>query len=141
MDETTKENFYSLYLKILEVQYQYSSRRWTIATFFFSISFAVIGFSYQNNTSQVPLIIQQLTGIFIYWFSYYLFVRLNNYNQFLRHYLKKMEEKDSFCFDFQTKTQEWMKQNKSHKISSTKMLGYFGILYTITIIISWLFIY
>ena len=120
-----------LYLKIWEIEQQHSGKRWTITTFFLGISFAILGFSFQVEKVQVPLLPQYIASITSYWFAYILFVRLNDYTKFLRNYLSELETLDHVSIKVQAKTRAFMK--KRRHLSTTKLLLYFGIMYTVGI--------
>ena len=126
------------YLKLWEMEQQHSSKRWTVATFFFGISFAILGFSFQTDKAQVPLIIQHIAAIISYWFAYMLFLRFNDFTNFLRDYLKELESSNRVSLKIQLKVREYMKRKK--RVSTTRLLRYFGIVYTIGIIVTWIFL-
>jgi len=126
------------YLKVWEMEQAHSSKRWTVATFFFSISFAILGFSFQADKSYVPIITQQVSAILIYWFAYMMFIRFNDFTYFLREYLKKLESSENVSLKIQREVREYLKQKK--RISTTRLLQYFGIAYTIGIVASWFFL-
>lgn len=139
MENTAGENFKNeIYLKIWEIEQQHSSKRWTITTFFFGISFAVLGFSFQADKAKVPIMVPHVAAIISYWFAYLLFVRLNDYTNFLRNYLSELESTNQVSLDLQQKTKDFMSTRK--RLSATQLLGYFGIVYAIGIVVSWFFI-
>jgi hypothetical protein len=132
IDQLEEKSGEELYLKIWEIEQTHSSKRWTIATFFLGISFAILGFSFTTETAQVPLLPQYLAAMISYWFGWLLFVRLNHYSQFLRDYLSQLEAVGAVPFKLQAETRAFM--SKKGIFSTTKLLLYFGVLYTIGII-------
>src|SRR5262249_39280562 len=97
-----------IYLKIWEVEHSHTNTRWTNTSFFLTVSFAIFGFSFQADKTQVSqtlIIVQRLVALAIYWFAFLLFWRFNDYTKFLRYYLKKMEEAGDVTLDLETKTE------------------------------------
>jgi hypothetical protein len=117
------------YLKIWEIEQSFTERRWTVVTFFMSVSFAIFGLSLQVEKPIVPLIVPQLSAVAIYWFTYLLFLRFNDFTAFLRAYLQEMELANQTTINLQSKSKEFL--NARGKPSSTRLLLYFGIAYTI----------
>lgn len=145
-----QQEYVSLYLKLLEDQFYFSARRWTITTFFIGISFAIVGFSssvfssnqlYQNN---FDILIRYLAAILAYWFGFFLSVSLDRYSKAVRKYLDYLEgnqvreneiNEKKVPFDFESKIKEYMNNEHQRLPTSTKLLRYFGIGYTIMIIL------
>jgi hypothetical protein len=128
-----------IYLRIWEVEQKHTTIRWTVATFFLSVSFAIFGISLQIDNAPIPRIVPQLGAIAIYWFTYILFLRFNDYTHFLRNYLKEMESSKQTTLDLQTESNTFMSSEK--KLSATHLLLYFGIGYTVVGIIGLLFLH
>ena len=126
-----------IYLKIWEMDQKYMQIRWTITTFFMSVSFAILGFSLKADKVLVPLFVQQIAALAIYWFAYFLNLRFYDYTDFLRTYLLELEKSKQTTIDLQSNTQKFMK--KRGKPSTTQLLLYFGILYTVGVIVIWIF--
>ena len=126
------------YLKIWEIEQQHSSKRWTITTFFLGISFAILGFSFQTDKAQVPVMIQHIAAIISYWFAYVLFVRLNDYTKFLRSYLIELESTNQVSLNLQQKTRDFMDARK--RLTATQLLGFWGVVYTAGIAVTWFLI-
>ena len=124
-----KENKDDLYFKIWEVEQRHVNTRWTVSTFFFSISFAIFGFSIQAEKSPLPLSITVSVAVAIYWFAYALYLRFNAYTDYLRSRLEEMEKDGVTTLDLQSKAGPYLKQKK--KLHAIKLLLVFGLLYTI----------
>ena len=130
---TQEQSADELYLKAWDIEQAHSNKRWSITTFFLGISFAILGFSFTNDQTQVPLFVPYAAAIISYWFSYLLFVRLNDYTKFLRGYLTRLEESGQVSFSVQGETSTFMKSRQ--RWSTTKLLLYFGVFYTGGIIV------
>lgn len=126
-----------LYLKIWEADQKHTTTRWTVSTFFLSISFAIFGLSFQLDNTTIPRIIPQLGAVAIYWFTYALFLRFNTYTRYLRSYMAEMESSKQTTFDIQSKATAYLRSKKSP--SSTQLLGYFGVGYTAVCILIGIF--
>jgi hypothetical protein len=117
-----------LYIKIWEVEQRHVTTRWTVSTFFFSISFAIFGLAIQAEKSPLPLYVTTLVAVAIYWFAYALYLRFNDYTDYLRSRLIEMEDNGQTTLDLQSKAAPYLEQKKkSHAI---KLIRVFGILYT-----------
>lgn len=125
LDKTEKDE---LYLKIWEADQRHTTTRWTVSTFFLSISFAIFGLSFQIDNTIIPRIVPQLGAVAIYWFTYTLFLRFNTFTRFLRNYLLEMETSEETNMDLQTKARSFLSARKS--LTSTQLLLYFGVGYT-----------
>jgi hypothetical protein len=123
------ENKDDLYIKIWEVEQRHVTTRWTVSTFFFGISFAIFGISIQAEKSPLPLYVTTLVAIAIYWFSYALYLRFNDYTDYLRSRLQEMEEDGLTTLDLQSKAAPYLEQKK--KYHAIKLIKFFGVLYTI----------
>lgn len=127
------ENKDDLYIKIWEVEQRHVTTRWTVSTFFFSISFAIFGLAIQADKSPLPLYVTTLVAIAIYWFSYALYLRFNDYTDYLRSRLEEMEENGLTTLDLQSKAGLYLDQKK--KYHAVKLIKFFGVLYTIAAIV------
>jgi hypothetical protein len=125
------------YLKIWEVEQKTTTSRWTIATFFIGISFAIFGFSFQVQLISSLPNLARITGLLIYWFSFLLFWRFNAYNKFLRAYLLELEAAKRTSLDIQTRSHQVMYTGLQKYFSATWLLLYFGIVYAIGVAILW----
>ncbi len=72
------------YLRIMEIDQAHSSSRWTLTTFFMSVSFAILGFSFQDKIGLSASFAIRISGLLIYWFAYFMFKRFLDYNKVLR---------------------------------------------------------
>ncbi len=132
----TETKIDDIYIQIWQGEQEHTRTRWTATAFFLSISFAILGFSFQNNLARpVPSIIRTV-GLIIYWFAFILFWHLYRYNKFLRTYLTEMEKSGRTNLDLQSKSSA--SPAASEIISTTRMLFYFGVIYAAGIIILWL---
>src|SRR5260221_8724469 len=82
----------SVYLKVWQTEQQHVRTRWIVVTFFLSISFAILGFSFQNKLSPSEALAIRISGLDIYWFAYILLLHFYAYTRFLRTYLIEMEK-------------------------------------------------
>lgn len=140
----------SLYLKILDIQSQFATRRWTITTFFIGLSFAILGFSIPlfrvENSNRYIISTRCITAGIVYWFAYFLSASLYIYSKSLRDYLEKLEQSNDskrVPFDFQSKTKVYMKNQRTKGIftlpTTTKLLKYFGFVYSLIILLILIF--
>lgn len=125
-----------LYLRIWEKQQDMAISRWTIITFFMSVSFAIFGLSLQNPNPVPSGNIQRMAGLAIYWFSYFIYQRYSSWSRFLREWLRELENDLEPEFHLQA---GWEAHNGRIKdvISINKLLLYFGIVYAIGVIVLW----
>jgi hypothetical protein len=77
-----------IYLRIWEKQQEWTGTRWGVITFFMSVSFALFGFSLQNLNTPSASTVQRIAGLAIFWFTYSLFRRYEDWSKFLRSCLK-----------------------------------------------------
>lgn len=132
--ETKVDN--KAYFQIWLAEKEHTRTRWTNVTFFMSISFAILGFSFQQFLIPPEPTIIRIAGLFIYWFAFVLFWRMYKYNHFLRDYLVEMEKTGRTTLDLQSKTLEGPDANKH--LSTVRLLFYFGLLYTLGVILLWI---
>lgn len=123
------------YLRILQVDQGHSQSRWTLTTFFMSVSFAILGFSFQDKLTPSTSLAIRISGLLIYWFAYFMFQRFLEYNKVLRSYLLEMEKSGRTSFDIQGRTNEALRAHSNKLVSSGHLLLYFGILYTVGVIL------
>ena len=124
----------AIYLKIWELEQQQTNTRWTVATFFLSVSFAIFGFSFQSGLAAPLPLIARASGLAIYWFAYALFLRFNVYTRFLRRYLRELEAARRTSIDVQTRAAAQLARGRA---SATWLLGYFGLLYSAVVLLLW----
>lgn len=127
----------NVYLKIWQTEQEHVRTRWTVVTFFLSISFAILGFSFQNKLSPQEALAIRISALLIYWFTYILLLHFYAYTRFLRTYLIEMEKAGRTTLDIQGKA--YMSQLGSNKrLSTTRLLFLFGLIYTAGVIALWL---
>jgi hypothetical protein len=120
------------YLKIWDIEQRHTTTRWTLMTFFLSVSFAIFGLSLQNRDLGVPLFMSQGIAIVIYWFAYLLFRRFNDFNEYLRGKLMQLEENEQTSLNLQIEFKQFQRRKK--RLSATQLLLGFGFLYTLAAI-------
>jgi hypothetical protein len=129
------------YLQIWKIEQEHSRTRWTVTTFFLSISFAILGLSFDARDNPAYLWgfslpdLQRLIGLFVYWFGYFLFAQFNRYSNFLRSRLREMETKKQVSFTLQSDSRDFMYPRWRSAFSASRLLFYFGILYTISVVL------
>jgi hypothetical protein len=125
-----------VYLSVWKIEQEHSRMRWTVATFFFSVSFAIFGFSFTTVTPLGSPInhIQRLAGLVLFWFSYALFFQFNRYTHFLRGKLKDMEQQGEVRFTFQSDAAKVMYGKARRATSATWLLFYLGLVYTAAVL-------
>ena len=111
------------YLKIWEIEQEHMRTRWTIATFFFSISFAILGFSFQQQLIYSSALALRICGLVVYWFGLFLFSHFYKYGIFLRRYMAKME-----TFN-QTSIRLHPPFRMGRRLRTVHLLSIFGIIY------------
>lgn len=127
-----------IYLTLWEREQEHTRTRWTVTTFFISVSFAIFGLSLQAQNPPVPLWATHLASLAIYWFAYLLFLRFNRFTRFMREYLKDMERMSKVSIDLQTQADRAMRGNFQQFLSAPKLLLIFGLLYTAAVVLLWL---
>lgn len=127
----------SVYLKIWQTEQQHMRTRWTVVTFFLSISFAILGLSFQSKFSSPEALAVRISGLFIYWFAYLLLLHFYAYTKFLRAYLIEMEKSGRTTLDIQSKA-DLSRLGSTKILSTTRLLFLFGLIYTVGIIALWL---
>lgn len=127
----------SVYLKIWQTEQQHVRTRWTVVTFFLSISFAILGFSFQGKFSPSEALAIRLSGLLIYWFAYVLLLHFYTYTKFLRTYLIEMEKSGRTTLDIQSKA-DLSHLGSSKLLSTTRLLFLFGLIYTVGVVVLWL---
>jgi hypothetical protein len=125
------------YFEIWKIEQEHTRTRWTVTTFFLSISFAIFGFSFQSQSGANPNIahIQRIGGLALYWFAYLLFLQFNKYNKFLRAQLRKMETEKQVTFSLETDAKLFMKSKFGNFFTATRLLLYFGFLFTASVLL------
>ncbi len=132
----------STYLKIWQIEQAHQRTRWTVVTFFMSISFAILGFSFQSSMVRSESLAIRISGLLIYWFAYVLLVQFYSYTKFLRDYLLEMEKSGRTTFDIQSKIAlahiSGSGSKRGSRKSTVRLILYFGLIYTFGVILLWL---
>lgn len=126
-----------LYLKLWEREQEHTKTRWNVTTFFFSISFAIFGFSLQTKNPPVPPIISHSVALAIYWFAFVLFWRFNSFTDCLQNYLREMEVSGQVNINVQTRANQAMKGQYGKLLSTFSLMLYFGIIYSVAVGLLW----
>ena len=121
------------YLKVWQTEQDFNRTSWTIVTFFMSVSFAVFGFSFQTALVPPRVLAIRIASLMIYWFAYILHMRFFRYTKSLRRYLIEMEKSSKTTLDIQSKTGRPI--NVINPLATNVLLFYFGIVYTIGVVI------
>lgn len=129
------------YMRIWEKQQDIAISRWSIITFFMSVSFALFGLSLQSGTAAtssptLAATVQRLIGLSIYWFSYFLYRRYSAWSHFLRAYLQELEAAGKTTIQLQTRSNSYM-AGLGKASSINRLLFFFGLLYLLMVIILW----
>jgi cell division protein FtsB len=131
------KSYDNAYLEIWKVEQEHTRTRWTVTTFFLSVSFAIFGFSFQLQDGANPNIahVQRIGGVALYWFAYLLFLQFNKYNNFLRAQLLKMEAEKQVTFSLETDAKHFMRSRFGKYFTATRLLFYFGVLFTAAVVL------
>jgi len=134
--ETQAEN--DAYLKIWQADQEHIRTRWTVTTFFMSVSFAIFAFSFQAGLvpSERPII--RFAGVLIYWFACLIHMHFYAYAKFLRTYMIEMEKSGRTTINIQGKAGILLPPNKTKWLSTIYLLAYFGLIYTAGVALLWL---
>jgi len=137
--QTQTKSLDKVYLKIWQADQEYARHRWNIITFFLSLSFAILGFSFQSKLIQAEALSIRVAGLFIYWFAFLLYLYFYRYTRFLRTYLRELEDSGLTTMNIESKTDKMLYTNSWVKniMSSTRLLFGFGLIYTLGIILLW----
>jgi len=126
-----------VYFRLWEREQEHTKTRWSVTTFFISISFAIFGFSLQTPKPPVPPIVTHSVALAIYWFACVLFWRFNSFTTYLRNYLQEMEVSNQVTLNLQTRTHQLMGGQYNNWLSTAHLLFYFGILYSTAVGLLW----
>src|SRR5947209_11386600 len=119
-----------IYVKIMQAEQEHTRTRWTVATFFMSVSFAILGFSFQSQLVAPKPIIMRISALLIYWFAYLLFLRFRPYGGFLSGYLKEMEQSKRTTITIRGKEADRIARDAIYRlVTSTLLLFLFGLIY------------
>jgi hypothetical protein len=124
-----------VYLEIWKAEQQYIGTRWSNVTFFIGISFAILGFSFQNGLVHAEALAIRISGLLLYWFAYVLYLHFYMYTHFLRSYLTSMEASGRTKHTIQSTALATINVGINKHLTTRKMLLYFGILYSLGVIL------
>jgi hypothetical protein len=108
-----------IYFRLWEREQEHTKTRWSVTTFFVSISFAIFGFSLQTSKSPIPPIVTHSVALAIYWFACALFWRFNSFTVYLRSYLQQMEELGQVSLNIYAKTHQLMRGQYNKWLSTS----------------------
>lgn len=133
--QSRKKFLDNVYMKIWQADHEYARHRWNIVTFFLSLSFAILGFSFQSRLVQSEALSIRIAGLLIYWFAFLLYQYFYRYTRFLRVYLRELEDSGRTTLDIESRTDKILYTNSKIRkvLSSTRLLFSFGLIYTIGI--------
>jgi len=125
------------YLTIWRADHEFTRTRWTVATFFLGISFAVLGFSFQSRLSPSEALAIRISGLFIYWFAYLIYVHFHRYTDSLRAYLIAMEKSSRTTLDLESKIGigKTPDVKVKRRFTTVHLLFCFGLIYTTGIVL------
>ena len=125
-----------VYLAIWRSEHQFTRTRWTVATFFLGISFAVPGFSFQTKINPSEALAIRIAGLFIYWFAFLIFTHFHHYTDSLRAYLISMENSGRTTLDLESKigVGKTPGTKVKRRFTTVQLLFCFGLLYGIGIV-------
>jgi hypothetical protein len=127
-----------IYLRIWDKQQEWTGTRWNIITIFLSVSFALFGLSFLGQNLSISSNVLRITGLVIYWFTYFLYHRYSDWTKFLRAYLEELEKTRQTQLDLHTRWKK-TKQTPFRKWTSiTKLLFYFGLFYLMAVVLLWI---
>ena len=133
-----------IYLKIWQTEQDIINRRWLTTSFFMTVSFALFSFTLQRNPDPTVgfdasvMLVPRILAVVLYWFSIVLFFQFTRYTDYLRVYLREMEDKEETSLSLETSAQGVMRGPWARFTVTRWLLVYFGILYTVAVIVLWL---
>jgi hypothetical protein len=111
-----------LYIKIWLADQEFVKTRWTITTFFMSVSFAILAYSFQTNLTTATALAIRVCGLAVYCFAVVMYLHFYEHNKFLRKYLIRMEKLSRTTLDIQSKLYE-EPRNKNQRSTSRWLIG------------------
>lgn len=130
--EPTKANN-EIYLTIWQIEQEFVRTRWTVVTFFISVSLAITGFSFQKDFTAPKILVMRITGLLIYWFAYLLYLHFYDYTRRLRRYMTEMETSHETMLTIQSKIGNPL--NPTRWPSTIQLLLIFGLIYALGIVL------
>lgn len=125
-----------IYMKIWLAEQDFTKTRWTITTFFMSVSFAITAYSFQARPILPEVLGIRIFGMFIYWFAYIMYLHFFQNAKALRTYLINMEKSNQTNLDLQS----WLLKRPKNKQarSTSRFLLALGLAYSFGIIVFFL---
>ncbi len=123
-----------VYLEIWKIEQENGKTRWTVTSFFLSVSFGILGISFQADILLASHI-QRIVGLILYWFGFFVFFQFSLYSKYLRGRLRKMEDDEGVSFDIQSEADKFMYKTIKAPFPAQKLLLIFGILYTAGVVL------
>jgi hypothetical protein len=127
------------YIKLVQVEQEHTRTRWTVATFFMSISFALFGFSFQNKLIPSELLAMRLSALFIYWFALALFWRFATFSEYLGVCQRKLKKTRFKIHEIEEEHKLKFWKGFWHRLPSKWLLFGFGIFYILGVIVLGIF--
>lgn len=121
------------YMKIWLADQEFVKTRWTITTFFMSVSFAILAYSFQTNLTVSTALSIRIFGLIVYWFSVIIYRHFYEHTKFLRGYLTNMEKLGCTTLELQSKRDE-ERRNKNQRYTNEWLIG-FGIFYSLGVLL------
>jgi hypothetical protein len=130
----TQKTSDEVYFEIWKIEQENGKTRWTITTFFLTVSFGILGISFQAGS---PLVgnSQRIVALILYWFGFFVFFQFSLYSRYLRGRLRKMEADREVTFDIQSEVDKFMKEGIRASFPVQQLLFVFGILYTVGVLL------
>ena len=132
-----------IYVKLIRAEQEHTRTRWTVVTFFMSISFALLGFSFQIKLASLESFAMRISALFIYWFALALFWRFATFSEDLGEGQRMIEKFGNIRFNIheigEGKRKRGFWKGFWHRLPSNWLLFGFGVLYTIGVVILWKF--
>jgi hypothetical protein len=144
LSEGTAEPFHDdIYLRIWQTEQDIINRRWMTTSFFLTVSFALFSFTVQRDPDPSVafdagiVLVPRIVAVVLYWFALVLFFQFTRYTDYLRRYLRRMEEEGETSLTLETSARGVMRGRWSRFTVTRWLLVYFGIFYTCTVIGLW----
>jgi hypothetical protein len=132
-----------IYLKIWQTEQDIINRRWMTTSFFLTVSFALFSFTVKQEPDPSAafdpniLLVPRIVAVVLYWFALVLFFQFTRYTDYLRRYLRRMEEEGETSLTLETRAHGVMRGKWARFTVTRWLLVYFGILYTCAVLVLW----
>ncbi len=134
-DQLLQQSQDQIYLEIWKIEQAHTRSRWTLTTFFISVSFAILGFSFQEQFTSPKALALRLVALILYWLAILMFRRTFSYNRVLRAYLVEMEQTGRSSLDIQGRANKSLYSTYYKQPTTFHILVGVGIFYMIAIIL------